>query len=289
MAISDVQLRTRLRQADRVANAGKRAAAEQLYREILADAPHATAAWLGLAQVVDDAAQKEAYEQVLVLDPDNKEAVEGLDWLAKGLKPPKKQAIKEPPLPPPPPPVVKEAPPQEKVEEVDYELACYRHPTRETSLRCYNCNRPICIECTNKTPVGYICPVCQREAEDIFFNSKPTDYVIAPAVALPLSLIAGFLVVRLGGFGGFFLFFIIFAVSGAIGSFIGRVAKQAVGRRRGRYLPHVVAAMVILGALPFMLPSILAVIFGGPAGLFGLLLPGIYLFVATGAAIFQMK
>ncbi|MEM7115826.1 MAG: hypothetical protein AAF614_25520, partial [Chloroflexota bacterium] len=181
------------------------------------------------------------------------------------------------PKPPTPPAVV-------EPDEEDYDLVCYRHPDRETSLRCYKCNRPICNKCTHKTSVGYICPVCHREAEDTFFNAKPTDYLIAPGVALPLSLIIGFLIVRFGAGGGFFFFIIIFAVSSAIGTFIGRIAKQAVGRRRGRYLPHLVAAMIALGVLPFLLIALLS-----GAGLFGFLMPAIYVFVASGAAIYQMK
>lgn len=291
MTMSEVRLRALLRQADRVAEAGKRAAAEQLYQEILAEAPEATAAWLGLAQVVGSEAEKRAaYERVLALEPDNKEASEGLAQLENGqvavetaVSAPTiatEEAGKTTVFSPDEAPVI--------TEEI-YDLVCYRHPDRETSLRCYNCNRPICIECTHKTPVGYICPICQREAEDIFFNAKPSDYLVAPAVTLPLSLLAGFLVVQIGGLGGFFLFFIIFAVSGAIGSFIGRMAKRAIGGRRGRYLPHTVAAMVILGALPFLLLPLLAALLGGGRGIIGLLMPGIYLFVATGAAFYQMK
>ncbi|MEM7117329.1 MAG: hypothetical protein AAF614_33155 [Chloroflexota bacterium] len=87
MTISDVQLRTRLRQADRVANSGKRVAAQQLYREILDQAPNAKEAWLGLAQVVDEADKQAAYEKVLSLDPENKEAKEGLEWLRTGIRP----------------------------------------------------------------------------------------------------------------------------------------------------------------------------------------------------------
>jgi hypothetical protein len=293
--MSEVRLRVLLRQADGVAEAGKRAAAAQLYQEILDEAPQAVAAWLGLAQVAaTDEAKRAAYEQVLRLEPDNKEAVTGLDWLANGRPP---EVVEETAVSSEPVAAVEEPgetavfPPDEPttVAEENYDLVCYRHADRQTSLRCYSCGRPICIECTHKTPVGYICPVCQREAEDVFFNAKSSDYLVAPAVALPLSLLAGFLVVQLGGRGGFLLFFIIFAVSGAIGSFIGRLAKRAIGQRRGRYLPHAVAGMVVLGALPFLLLPLLGLLFGGVSNLLGLIMPGIYLFVATGAAFYQMK
>lgn len=35
---------------------------------------------------------------------------------------------------------------------------CYRHPDRETGLRCSRCDRPICGECANPTAVGQLCP-----------------------------------------------------------------------------------------------------------------------------------
>ena len=35
---------------------------------------------------------------------------------------------------------------------------CYRHPDRQTGLRCSRCERPICGECANPAPVGQLCP-----------------------------------------------------------------------------------------------------------------------------------
>ena len=35
---------------------------------------------------------------------------------------------------------------------------CYRHPNRETGVRCSNCERPICPDCMTSTPVGMRCP-----------------------------------------------------------------------------------------------------------------------------------
>jgi membrane associated rhomboid family serine protease len=39
---------------------------------------------------------------------------------------------------------------------------CYRHPNRETGVRCSNCERPICPDCMTSTPVGMRCPECAR-------------------------------------------------------------------------------------------------------------------------------
>jgi hypothetical protein len=165
-------------------------------------------------------------------------------------------------------------------------MVCYRHRKRETSLRCYSCERYICSQCAIKTPVGYRCPVCVREAEDVFFNATILDYIVAPIVALPLSVLAGFLVRSLGS--GFLMILIIFFLAGVIGGFIGRAAKWAVGRRRGRYLAHIVAACVAMGVIIPGLDLVVQVLFSD-LSFFVLLGPGIYLFIAVSAAFYNMK
>jgi uncharacterized membrane protein YeaQ/YmgE (transglycosylase-associated protein family) len=315
------RIRSLLRQAQRTGSVNKRAATIMLYRQILEESPEIAEAWIGLGRLLTDDAEKErAFNQALALDPENKEALAGLAVL-RGEAPPdaettadqadatarvEEEIHRDPvegvPVAEQPKVTVtrRAARPRkesqgsqsagrmtaapvaslsteavaaeaEDVEvEISEQLVCANHPQRRTNLRCNHCGRPICMRCAKPTPVGYRCPQCIREREDVFYNATPLDYVVAAVSALIISSLAAFIVPRLG-------FFVIFLAAIA-GSFIGRLVFRLAGRRRGRWLPHLVAAMIVVGALPAFL------IYGG-----GWIWVALYLFLATGAAYYQMK
>ena len=153
-------------------------------------------------------------------------------------------------------------------------LYCYVHPNRETSLRCNNCNRPICASCAVRTPTGYRCRECVRERQKTFETSEWYDYVLGFIVAAILSGIAAFLVTLIGGIG-FFGWFLIAAGAPTAAVAIAEGVRAVTKRRRSRQLFITVAVGVVLGALPVILFQVLTQNF------FGIVFQIIYLIIAT--------
>lgn len=293
MTNNSPRVRALLRQASKTEEVGKKQAAEQLYRQIVDEAPETTAAWLGLARVTSDpGAQHEAYQRVLELEPANEAA-------QVGLSPPEAEAEPEIPaaavshtgptansapavMAPPEAdiPPVTPTPVHEEADEGEILYVCFRHPETETNLRCYNCSRPICMKCAKRTPVGYMCPICVHEAQEVFFSANVIDYLAAAAVAFILGLIGGIIARFIG-------FFVIFVAAGG-GALIGRLSFRAARRHRGRYMPHLVALMVVIGAIIPSLGTLLLVLVN-PGSFLSLLWPAVYLFLAPAAAYWQVK
>ena len=89
---------------------------------------------------------------------------------------------------------------------------CYRHPDRETAVRCSMCARPICPDCMTSTPVGMRCPECARQRTRVKTvrsgGGEPTlTYIlIGICVAAFIGEVAGGASATGSGFGGSRLF-----------------------------------------------------------------------------------
>jgi hypothetical protein len=131
-------------------------------------------------------------------------------------------------------------------------LFCYVHPTRETALRCNNCERPICASCAVRTPTGYRCKECVRDRQRSFDTSEWYDFLVGGAIAAFLSGFASALVSAVGNIG-FFGWFLIAAGAPTAGMIIAEAVRAATKKRRSRSLFITVSVGVVVGALPILL------------------------------------
>lgn len=153
---------------------------------------------------------------------------------------------------------------------------CLSHPQVETRLRCSRCGNPICPRCAVQTPVGFRCPQCVRSQQAIFYTATPLDYAIAVVVGLVVSIIAAFIMGRLG----IFLALILGPVAGGV---IAEVVRWAIRRRRGRWIWLVVSICIAVGGLMSLILSAL------PIRLTSLLSLIIYIVLAVGTAYARLR
>jgi membrane associated rhomboid family serine protease len=78
---------------------------------------------------------------------------------------------------------------------------CYRHPDRETSVKCSRCGRPICPDCMYDSPVGMRCPECagrRTRARGLPIARSGATYGTYALIALNVIVF----IAELGGGGG---------------------------------------------------------------------------------------
>ncbi|MEV8506625.1 rhomboid family intramembrane serine protease [Actinoplanes sp. NPDC051475] len=83
---------------------------------------------------------------------------------------------------------------------------CYRHPSKETYVRCTRCERPICPDCMNEASVGHQCPECiaqgrrtQRPARTAFGGSVAGRAGTATKVLIGVNVAVMILSIMTGG------------------------------------------------------------------------------------------
>jgi hypothetical protein len=166
-------------------------------------------------------------------------------------------------------------------ETTNQEYVCYRHPDRETRLRCNNCDQLMCVECAVKTPTGYRCKDCVRGFQKKFDTALPQDYVFGVIIAAVLAYLGGFVTQFIG-------FFIIF-VAPAIGVGIAEVVRRVIQRRRSKRLFQVITGAAVLGALAKVLPGVVIGLFFGAFDLFGLIWTGVYVFFMISSLYYRLS
>jgi hypothetical protein len=120
-------------------------------------------------------------------------------------------------------------------------LYCYRHPDRETYVRCGRCDQPICMGCAMQGPVGMRCKTCGKPARDALASLKPSQVAIGIGVATGLGAVVGY-------FGAQFGFFMIVAGFFA-GTIVAEALDRTIGIKRGRRILVLAIAGIAIGGL----------------------------------------
>jgi len=83
---------------------------------------------------------------------------------------------------------------------------CYRHPDKETWIRCQRCEKPICPDCMRDASVGFQCPDCvkegarsTRQGKAVYGGKRLTGNPMATTFALIAANLVGFFAIRSGG------------------------------------------------------------------------------------------
>jgi hypothetical protein len=121
-------------------------------------------------------------------------------------------------------------------------LFCYRHPDRETWVRCGRCDQPICMGCAMQGPVGMRCKSCGKPKRDPLTMMTPQQLGLGALVAVGAGTIGGFIGIQMG-----FLFAL------CLGPFAGGLISEAVqrvtGYKRGTRMKALVLGGIVAGVL----------------------------------------
>jgi membrane associated rhomboid family serine protease len=85
---------------------------------------------------------------------------------------------------------------------------CYRHPGRESHIRCQRCDRPICPDCMRDAAVGFQCPECiaagrkeTRSGRTAFGGLRPTNASVTSGVLIGINAAIWVAIMVTGGSG----------------------------------------------------------------------------------------
>ena len=85
---------------------------------------------------------------------------------------------------------------------------CYRHPDRETWIRCQRCERSICPDCMRDAAVGFQCPECVKEGAKqtrqglaLYGGRRSADPRLTSYVLVGINALVWLAIVATGGRG----------------------------------------------------------------------------------------
>lgn len=141
-------------------------------------------------------------------------------------------------------------------------LRCYRHPDRETWVRCGRCDQPICTRCAMQGPVGFRCRQCGRPARDPLTSMRPSQLAIGLGISVLGGLVVGLFSTRIGIFGLLLAWF--------AGGLVADAVIRFVGFKRGPKMIATLFGGIVFGAaLGFVIEAaVFASTFGPDGGAF---------------------
>jgi hypothetical protein len=163
---------------------------------------------------------------------------------------------------------------------------CSNHPYKKTRLRCNKCNRPVCKDCIQLTPVGYRCKQCIQDGQKRFETIRWYDYVSTFGLAVVLSAVFGLLVVN--------PFCYAIAGSPVAGVIIASIVTFITQGRKGRFIPWIASLGLISGGLvsyffPYLLFNMGAVSLNDVVGIIVLLWPMLYIMLSLAGFHYKFR
>jgi membrane associated rhomboid family serine protease len=125
---------------------------------------------------------------------------------------------------------------------------CYRHPDRESHIRCQRCDRYICPDCMRPAAVGFQCPECVKEGtkttrsgRTAYGGLRPNDASRTSAVLIAVNVAVWIAVLATGGSSGKLLDWLVLRTQ-ALCLVQGHLddSRSACDQLGGTYLPGVV-------------------------------------------------
>ena len=120
-------------------------------------------------------------------------------------------------------------------------LHCYRHPDRETYVRCGRCDQPICMGCAMQGPVGMRCKTCGKPARDALASMRPSQIAVGLAVSGGIAAVVGYVGAQFGWF--------MIVVGFFAGTIISEALDRTVGIKRGPRILAIAVTGILVGGL----------------------------------------